>query len=37
MRRDKGDAAYIFDMLQAAADIQAFIAGKSQADHLPEI
>jgi uncharacterized protein with HEPN domain len=32
MPRDKGDAAFIYDVLKAAADIERFIAGKSQAD-----
>jgi uncharacterized protein with HEPN domain len=32
MPRDKGDAAFIYDILHAAADIQRFIAGKSLED-----
>ena len=33
MRRDKGDPAYLYDMLQAARDVVRFAAGKSKDDY----
>ena len=34
MPRDKGDPAFVYDILQAAADIKQFLGTKMEADFL---